>query len=297
MTALESAPAPRRRSDAAGIATGVGLLVVHVGALAAFLPHTFAWSALAAAGALYCLTGALGISLGYHRILTHRSLRCPRWLEYALATLGAFSLQGGPITWVATHRVHHANTDREGDPHNARRGMSWSHVEWLYRHNEARPTPAEQRRLVPDLLAVPYYRSLERTNVLWQVALAAGLFAIGGWPWVIWGIFVRLVVGYHVTWLVNSAAHHSGYQTFRTGDKSTNNWWVALLAWGEGWHNNHHAFPFSARHGLRWFEVDLTWMTISVLKALRLASDVRLPTPAMIARFSLPAKESTKRAS
>ena len=106
-------------------------------------------------------------------------------------------------------------------------------------------------------------------------------------PWLIWGIFVRCVVTYHITWLVNSAAHMTGYQTFRTGDKSTNNWWVALLAWGEGWHNNHHAFPFSARHGLRWFEVDATWMTIKVLAWLKLARDIKLPTPAMVARLSL----------
>jgi fatty-acid desaturase len=273
-----------------GTATGIGLLVLHVCALAAFLPHTFTWSAFAVAGVLYCLTGALGISLGYHRILTHRSLRCPRWLEYAFATLGTLSLQGGPITWVATHRVHHANTDREGDPHNAYRGLRWSHMEWLYRYNDARPTEAEQRRLAPDLMKVGYYRFLERTYVFLQALLAVLLFAVGGWPWLVWGIFVRVVVSYHVTWLVNSAAHYSGYQTFRTGDKSTNNWWVALLTWGEGWHNNHHAFPFSARHGLRWFEFDLTWLTIRLLQVFRLARDVKLPTPAMIARFAFPPK-------
>jgi fatty-acid desaturase len=290
MTARHDELAAPGRSQKSGTATGVGLLALHLGALAAFIPHTFTWPALVVAATLYCLTGALGISLGYHRILTHRSLRCPRWLEYAFATLGALSLQGGPITWVATHRAHHANTDREGDPHNAYRGLRWSHVEWLYRRNEARPTEAEQHRLAPDLMSVPFYVFLERTSVLWQVVLAIILFALGGWPLVIWGIFVRVVVSYHVTWLVNSAAHHSGYQTFRTGDKSTNNWWVALLAWGEGWHNNHHAFPFSARHGLRWFEFDLTWLTIRLLRALRLARDVKLPTPAMIARVAFPPK-------
>jgi stearoyl-CoA desaturase (delta-9 desaturase) len=110
------------------------------------------------------------------------------------------------------------------------------------------------------------------------------LFALGGWPLVIWGIFVRVVVTYHVTWFVNSAAHHSGYRTFRTGDRSTNNWWVALLTWGEGWHNNHHAFPFSARHGLRRFEIDVTWYSIRLLAMLRLARNIKLPTAAMMAR-------------
>jgi fatty-acid desaturase len=265
-------------------ATGIGLLALHLGALAAFVPQFFTWSALGVAVGLYYLTGGIGISLGFHRILTHRSLRCPRWLEYGLAICGTLALQGGPIEWVATHRAHHAHTDREGDPHDVHRGLPWAHVAWLYRKNDARPTPTEQRRLAPDLVRQPFYRFLERTYLLWQVGLAAALFAAGGWPWVVWGIFVRLVVTYHITWLVNSAAHHTGYRSYRTGDESRNNWWVALLTWGEGWHNNHHAFPFSARHGLRWFELDTTWFAIRILKVLKLARDVRLPTAAMLAQ-------------
>jgi|SRR5580658_2338946 fatty-acid desaturase len=263
-------------------ATGIGLLALHLGALAAFVPQFFTWSALGIGIGLYYLTGGIGISLGFHRILTHRSLRCPRWLEYGLAICGTLALQGGPIEWVATHRAHHAHTDREGDPHDVHRGLPWAHVAWLYLKNDARPTPTEQRRLAPDLVRQPFYRFLDRTYLLWQVALAAGLFAVGGWPWVVWGIFVRLVVTYHITWLVNSAAHHTGYRSYRTGDESRNNWWVALLTWGEGWHNNHHAFPFSARHGLRWFELDTTWFAIRILKVLKLARDVRLPTAAML---------------
>jgi fatty-acid desaturase len=263
-------------------ATGIGLLALHLGALAAFVPQFFTWSALGVGIGLYYLTGGIGISLGFHRILTHRSLRCPRWLEYGLAICGTLALQGGPIEWVATHRAHHAHTDREGDPHDVHRGLPWAHVAWLYLKNDARPTPTEQRRLAPDLVRQPFYRFLDRTYLLWQVALAAGLFAVGGWPWVVWGIFVRLVVTYHITWLVNSAAHHTGYRSYRTGDESRNNWWVALLTWGEGWHNNHHAFPFSARHGLRWFELDTTWFAIRILKVLKLARDVRLPTAAML---------------
>jgi stearoyl-CoA desaturase (delta-9 desaturase) len=119
------------------------------------------------------------------------------------------------------------------------------------------------------------------------ILLAAALFALGGWSWVVWGIFVRLALVYQFTWLVNSAAHTVGYRSFKTDDRSTNCWWVALLGWGEGWHNNHHAFPFSARHGLRWFELDTTWIAIRVLGALRLAREIRLPTPAMIARLSV----------
>ena len=257
---------------------------MHLGVLGVFVPSTFTWSALGAAVVLCYLTGGLGISLGYHRLLTHHSLRVPRWLGYSITALGALSLQGGPITWVATHRRHHAHTDRAGDPHDVHRGLIWSHIEWLYRDNDARPAQSEMRRLAPDLCGDPFYRFLERTNVLWQIALGLALFVIGGWSWVIWGIFVRVVFTYHITWLVNSAGHHIGYQTFRTNDESRNNWWVALLTWGEGWHNNHHAFPSSARHGLRWFELDTTWLTIRALEALKLAREVWIPTPEMLAR-------------
>jgi sn-1 stearoyl-lipid 9-desaturase len=270
-----------------GWVTFTGLAVVHLGALCAFLPGTFHWSALIALVVLYYATGAWGICLGYHRLLTHRSLRVPKPIEYALATLGALALQGGPIEWISTHRAHHAHTDKEGDPHDIHRGLLWSHFEWLYRPNEARLAPAEQLRLAPDLANDRFYRFLEKSYLFWTIALGLLLLAIGGWPWVIWGIFVRIVITYHITWLVNSAAHYSGYQSFRTGDQSTNNWWVAVLAWGEGWHNNHHAFPFSARHGLRWFEVDATWWTIKVLAWLKIARDVKLPTPAMLQRLKL----------
>ena len=276
------------RRKPGGWITGTGLAVVHIGALCAFIPGTFRWSAVAVAVALYLAFGAWGICLGFHRLLTHRSLTLPKPLEYAVAILGTLALQGGPIEWISTHRAHHAHTDREGDPHDIHRGLLWSHMEWLYRHNDARLTKAEQDRLAPDLANDPFYRFLENTYVLWQVALAAVLFVAGGWPFVIWGVFVRAVVTYHITWLVNSAAHYTGYQTFRTGDKSTNNWWVAILAWGEGWHNNHHAFPFSARHGLRWFEIDFTWWTIKVLAWMKIARDVKLPTPQMLQRLAMP---------
>lgn len=172
------------------------------------------------------------------------------------------------------------------DPHNAQRGFWWSHVGWLYRRNPARLSRAEEHRLAADLVADPYYRFLEATALGWQGVLALGLFALGGWSWAVWGVFVRLVATYHVTWLVNSAAHLSGYRSFRVvgNDRSTNNCWVALLAWGEGWHNNHHAFPFSARHGLRWFEFDATWWTIRLLASMRLARDVKLPSRASLRR-------------
>ena len=269
--------------------TGAAILVVHLGACLAFAPAFFSWSALGVAAVLYYLTGGLGICLGYHRLLTHRSMRLARPLEYLVATLGVLALQGGPIAWVATHRAHHAYSDTPRDPHDSRRGFFWSHMEWLYRNNPARLSREDERRFSADLDADPYYRFLEKSAPWWQVGLAVAFFVIGGWPWVIWGVFVRLVLTWHATWLVNSAAHLSGYRTYRAPgqDQSTNNWVVALLAWGEGWHNNHHAFPSSARHGLRWFEIDFTWLTIVLLAKLGIASDLKVPDRQSLARRAI----------
>ncbi|MBV8723765.1 MAG: fatty acid desaturase [Candidatus Eremiobacteraeota bacterium] len=269
--------------------TGIGLGVIHVGALAALIPAFFHPSALiAAAIASYC-TGALGVTLCYHRVLTHRSLRLRKPLEYLFAIFGTLALQGDPIRWVAIHRKHHAHADDEGDPHSIRRGFKWAHMDWLYRNNIAMPTQAEILRYAPDLYADRFYRALQYLSVPLQLSLAVAFFSIGGWSWVIWGIFVRLVASYHSTWLVNSASHMLGYRTYRTGDRSTNCWWVAMVSFGEGWHNNHHAFPFSARHGLRWFEIDMTWWHVKVLAFLRLADRIRIPSEAMRRRLAHPA--------
>jgi fatty-acid desaturase len=265
--------------------TWTGLAVIHIGALAAFIPGTFSWSAVAVALFIYYLSGGIGISLCYHRLLTHRSLTVPKWLERFTALLGTLALQGGPIEWVSTHRIHHAYTDTDGDPHDAHRGLMWTHVDWLYQPNKNRPNLAEQQRYAQDLWVDPFYQFLGKYHVPLQILLGLVLFAIGGVSWLIWGTFVRLAVLYHVTWFVNSAAHEFGYQTYNTGDKSTNCWWVGFLTWGEGWHNNHHAFPFSARHGMNWFEFDPTWLVIKGLRAVGLATDVKIPTPAMKERL------------
>jgi len=263
---------------------GVGLGVIHIAALAAFLPGMFHWSAVAAAAVVFYATSALGIALCYHRTLTHRGLRLRKPLEYILATLGMLAMQGDPIRWVGTHRKHHAHSDRPGDPHGRDRGFRWAHVRWLYARNADIPSDEELARYAPDLCASRYYRALRHLHWPLHLALAALLFALGGWSWVIWAIFVRLVVSYHATWLVNSAAHSIGYRSYRTNDLSTNCWWVALLAWGEGWHNNHHAFPYSARHGLRWFEIDPTWWSVKVLTLLRLADRIRTPSRSALGR-------------
>lgn len=263
----------------------VGLTVIHAGALLAFWPGIFAWPDLLVFAVLSYLTGALGVTLCYHRTLTHRSLRVRKPLEYVFALLGALALQGDPIRWVATHRKHHAHADGDGDPHGIDRGFRWAHVRWLYRPNDAIPTEEEIRHYAADLLESRFYRALQWSHAWLQLVLAVVLFALGGWGFIVWGIFVRLVVNYHATWFVNSAAHSFGYRTYRTGDRSTNCWWVALVSWGEGWHNNHHAFPFSARHGLRWFEFDLTWLHVKTLAILRLADRVKIPTDAMLGRL------------
>jgi sn-1 stearoyl-lipid 9-desaturase len=275
--------------------TGIALLAIHVGALLALFPAFFSWSAIIVAIVITNLTGAFGITLCYHRTLTHRALRMVRPLEIGTAMLGALAFQGDPIDWVATHRIHHAHADRRGDPHSIRRGLMWAHVSWLFRTNENLPTDEQRKRYTPDLWNDPVYQALRWLYVPMQIALAVLLFVLGGWSWVVWGIFARLVFTYHATWLVNSAAHAFGYRTYRTPDRSVNSWWVALISWGEGWHNNHHAFPFSARHGLRWFEFDPTWWTIKLMAAMKLVDKVRVPTREMRDRLATAQHELQRR--
>jgi stearoyl-CoA desaturase (delta-9 desaturase) len=272
--------------------TFFGLLFIHIAALGAFFPAFFSWPAVIAAIVLWYVSGPLGITLGFHRILTHRSLRVPRWLEYTFATMGTLALQSGPIDWVATHRKHHAYSDTEGDPHSILPGFRWAHMDWIYARNSALVQRSEFSRWAHDLVSDPFYCFLDRYQLALQVVLGLLLLAIGGWPFLIWGIFVRLVVTYHCTWLVNSAAHTFGYRTYRSNDRSTNCWWVALVSSGEGWHNNHHAFPFSARHGLHWLEFDMTWLTIRALSFVGLAKNIKLPTAEMMERMRLDKKNA-----
>ena len=256
-------------------ATGQTLffLGIHLGAVAAVWQSS--WAAVGLCFLLHAVCGGLGICVGYHRLLTHRSFRCPRALEYTLALLGSF--EGKPIHWVAQHRRHHQYSDQPGDPHSATQGFWWSHMLWLLWVPSKESMEALQRRYAPDLLRVPFYRLLSRFFVWPSVALAVLLFLAGGWPFVVWGMCVRLVFCYHSTWLVNSASHRFGYRNFPVQDLSTNCWWVALLAYGEGWHNNHHAFPTSARHGMRFWEIDPAYAFIRLLQAVGLAWSLQTP--------------------
>lgn len=244
-------------------------------AIALLAPWFFSWSALGVAIFFYWLCGSIGICLAYHRILTHRSLQVPKWLEYILVTIGALALQGGPIFWVAGHRLHHAHTeDNEKDPYSAKKGFWWSHMLWLIYNNEQFFNYDNYRKSAPAVDRDAYYRWLNKNFILVQVALGLGLLALGGWSFVIYGIFVRSVVLWHCTWCVNSATHFWGYKNFECEDGSLNCWWVGIIAFGEGWHNNHHARPRIAKAGYRWWEIDVTWWAIQVLRALGLAKKV-----------------------
>jgi stearoyl-CoA desaturase (delta-9 desaturase) len=243
--------------------------------LALLAPWFFSWSALAVAIALHWLFGSIGICLGYHRLLTHRSLQVPQWLEYVLTTIGALALQGGPIFWVSSHRIHHAHTeDEDKDPYSASKGFWWSHMLWLLYPQKPFFDRETYRKLALDLDRHAYYRWLDRNFLLLQIPLGLLLYALGGWSFVIYGLFLRAVVLWHSTWLINSATHAYGYRNFSVDDGSRNLWWAAILTYGEGWHNNHHARPRVAKAGQRWWEIDMTWWAIQTLKIFGLAKKI-----------------------
>ena len=249
------------------------LALLHVGAVAALF--MFDWHAFAATLFLLWFATGLGISMGYHRLHTHRSYKVPLFLEYIFAVCGTLTLEGGPIFWVATHRIHHQKSDKPGDPHSPREGAWWSHVGWILfgetKHNNTRMLA----KYAPDLAKHRFYVWLNDYHWLPIVVLSAALFLLGGLPMLLWGTCLRVVVGLHATWLVNSVTHMWGSRRFATTDDSRNNWWVALITFGEGWHNNHHAHPTSARHGLAWYELDISWLQIKVLRLVGIAKSVQ----------------------
>jgi stearoyl-CoA desaturase (delta-9 desaturase) len=250
------------------------LILFHIGAVAALF--MFSWRAFFITAALYWMAIGFGIGMGYHRLHTHRSYRVPKWMEYFFAVCGTLTLEGGPIFWVSTHRIHHQHSDRHGDPHSPNDGGFWAHMGWIIfgerRHNDT----TMMARYAPDLAKVPFYRWLNTYHYVPLTVLGILLFAFGGLQMLLWGVCLRVIVGLHATWLVNSATHMFGSRRFATKDDSRNSWWVALLTFGEGWHNNHHAHPASARHGLAWYELDITWLQIALLNKLGVAKNVRV---------------------
>ncbi len=251
------------------------MIALHLCALGAIF--FFTWKALILCIIMWWVAGSLGIGKGYHRLLTHRGYKTPKWMEYFLTTCGTLAFEGGPIAWVATHRIHHQNTDKEGDPHSPRDGGIWSHMGWILTGRAMHRDRSELLPYVPDLRKDKFHLWVSKWHVIPSVVVAIIFYAIGGWPWVFWGVFVRSVMSLHFTWLVNSATHIWGSQRFDNGDTSTNSFWVAVLTFGEGWLNYHHAHPQAARHGFTWYEVDMNWYGIWTLRTLGLAWDIKMP--------------------
>lgn len=270
---------------------------MHLLALLAFVPWFFTWSGLVLAIAGHFLFGMLGITIGYHRLLTHRGFTCPKWLEHSLALLGICNLQDSPARWVAIHRMHHQHSDKQPDPHSPLASFLWGHMGWVVcRHRDLDKT-SHYERYVRDLLRDPFYLRLERKSgwfliyVTHAVAIVLagfvfGMLVSGGQAseafryaasWGVWAVAVRTVFVLHGTWSVNSVAHLFGYRNYETRDESTNNWFVALISHGEGWHNNHHAEPRSAAHGHKWWECDMSWWVIRTWERIGLAKDVVRP--------------------
>jgi stearoyl-CoA desaturase (delta-9 desaturase) len=258
------------------------MIAFHLGALAALF--FFTWQRLAVMLVLYVVAINIGIGMCYHRLLTHRGYEVPKWLEYAMAVCATLALEGGPIFWVATHRVHHQLSDREGDPHTPSEGGWWAHTGWLIWGDALHAQTEVLARYVPDLARDRFLVWLSKYHWIPLVASGVLLFGLGGLTggsvnavgMLLWGAFMRVTLGLHATWLVNSATHMWGSRRFETRDLSRNNWWVALVSGGEGWHNNHHAHPVSARHGLAWYEIDPNYWGIWLLSKVGLAHKIKL---------------------
>jgi stearoyl-CoA desaturase (delta-9 desaturase) len=276
-------------------------LVVPFAAVLAAAPAAWgwglAWRDVVFASVMYAVSG-LGVTVGFHRHLTHRSFQAKRAVRIALAIAGSMALQASAIQWVADHRRHHRFSDRDGDPHSPWRygtsfaavtkGFVYSHVGWLYDWEKT-----DESRYAPELLADRDMQMVSRLFPTWVVlsmilpALAGGLWGLswkGALTGFFWGFLIRVFLLHHVTFAINSVCHIKGRRPFRTRDRSQNVWWLALLSFGESWHNFHHAEPTSARHGVRLFEIDTSAMFIKVMEKLRWINDVRWPDRTMIAR-------------
>ena len=240
--------------------------------------------ALLVATALYVLR-LVAITGFYHRYFSHRTFRTSRVVQFVFAVLGTMAVQRGPLWWAAHHRHHHAHADEENDSHSpAQHGFWWSHVGWFMNRSNFRT----RSELIRDLMRYPELRFLDRFDIVPPIALAALLFFGGnalahaypqlgtsGAQLLIWGFFVSTVLLHHATFTVNSLAHRFGRRRYATSDDSRNNWWIALLTFGEGWHNNHHHFPGSARQGFYWWEIDLTYYLLRAMAACGLIWDLK----------------------
>lgn len=246
------------------------------------------WSDLVLLAVMYTLVG-LGVTVGFHRMLTHRSFQPHPVVKCLLLVLGSMSFEGPAIEWAATHIKHHAQADRPGDPHSPLEGFFHAHVGWLF-SGMADPH-VYARHLEKDGMVV----FISRTFLLWSVLSLLIPFALGGWSGLLWAGLVRLFLTHHVTWSVNSVCHTFGKRAFETNDQSHNEWVIGLLGFGEGWHNNHHAFPRSAFHGLRWWQFDCSGYLIWMLEQLGLARNVYRISPILQARRAVGVKGDASR--
>jgi stearoyl-CoA desaturase (delta-9 desaturase) len=268
----------------------------HALALLALMPVFFNWTAVIVAVIAARLFGLIGINIGYHRLLTHRGFKCPKWLEHAFVVVAICCAEDTPARWVAIHRRHHEKSDEQPDPHSPLASFFWGHIGWLLVKNPDLSRLGIYERYAKDVLRDPFYVALERNlwqlkilliqiNVFFFAGLAGKLLWGGSWAEavqfalsiVVWAVFVRTVFVWHQTWAVNSVTHIWGYRNYATDEDSRNNLFIGYLAHGEGWHNNHHADQRSARHGHRWWEFDTTYLTIRLLEKLGLVSDVVEP--------------------
>ena len=277
-----------RKIDWAAVSVVSG---IHLVALAAISPWVFSWTGVVlAVGGCYVF-GTLGINMGYHRLLSHRSFKCPLWVEHTLAILGVCCLEKTPGQFVATHRAHHQFSDDEGDPHSPIVTFFWGHMGWIFRENPGFYNTKNYERYARDIFKDPFYFKLER-NLLWlQIYfLHAFLYNVIGflYGWLmpggslmagvqfglsvmIWGVFLRTVMVWHITWSVNSIGHVWGYRNYKTKENSRNSLLIGLLSNGDGWHNNHHADQRAASHGHKWWEIDVTYLTLVVMRTFGLA--------------------------
>src|ERR1700746_3431366 len=226
------------------------MVALHLAALAAVFVCT--WKAFLLAIVMWWVGGSLGIGMGYHRLLTHRGYKTTKWMEYFLTTCGTLALEGGPISWVATHRMHHQNTDKEGDPHSPRDGGIWSHMGWILTGRAMHQDRVEFLPYVPDLRKDKFHLWISKWHVIPSVVIAVVFYAIGGWPWLFWGVFLRTVVSLHAPWVVNSP---------QAGG-------CPVLRAGRGGKTTNPPKPQPARHGHAWYEVDVNWYGIYALKTM-----------------------------
>jgi len=270
--------------------------IIHLLACAVCIPWLFSWTGVALLiGGIY-FYGGLGINIAYHRLLTHRSFKCPHWVERLLVLVAICCLEDAPASWVATHRRHHIDSDEQPDPHSPLVSFFWSHIGWLLVGNREVRCISAYDRFARDVLKDPFYLKLQRgllsawiylihTALYFAFGFLVGWLAVGdllsgvqlGLSVVTWGVLLRTVCVWHISWSVNSLSHLFGYRNHETAENSRNNWLVAFLTSGEGWHNNHHHDPASASNWHRWWEVDPMYGIIRLLEICGLATDVIRP--------------------